>query len=267
MTFAIKKSDYQGDDENGEAKSNVVEAGGLRWRASFWVSGWTRFLLHAEEGRGAPSPWTLTAQSLTVKLLRKGGEGGAPLTYRLEGATFSSEKGVVGMVSGWGWSTLTHPSRGFLDPQGTLHLEVSFEGPSMSPSPPPQRPTVWEAEATFQLRDFTSSLREHGDTILSPSVHVGGVEWRVMVRRWADGYSFHLLCNPEERSEWSLEVDWTISLLSAEGGGGNEEGKWDADEVSRRRPYKPVLSIPEASIARFLTGDSPTVRVNIRVHH
>ncbi|CAG0905963.1 unnamed protein product, partial [Cyprideis torosa] len=269
MTFAIKESDYEGDDENGEAKSNVVKAGGLRWRASFWVSDifWTRFLLQAESDEGSPSPWTVTVQSLTVKVLRKGGEGGAPLTYRLEGATFSSEKGVVGMLSGWEWSDLTEPSTGFVDPQGTLHLEVSFEGAAMSPSPPPQRPTVWEAEATLQLREFTSSLREDGDTIFSPSVHVGGVEWRVWVGRLIGDYDFSLQCNPEERSDWSLRVDWTISLLSAEGGGGNQERKGDGEEVSRGSPLTYGLSIPDASIARFLTGDTASVGVKIRVHH
>ncbi|CAG0884002.1 unnamed protein product [Cyprideis torosa] len=267
MEFRLKRSDWKGDGRNGEVQSNVVEAGGLRWRVSFWVSGWTRFLLHAEGGRGAPSPWTLTAQSLTVKILRKGGEGGAPATLRLEGATFSSEKGVVGMLSGWDWRELTNPSFGFVDPQGTLHLEVSFEGAAMSPSPPPQRPTVWEAEATLQLRDFTSSLRGEDDSIHSPSVHVGGKEWRVWVRKLYGGYLFSLLCNPEERSEWSLRVDWTISLLSAGGGGGNEEEKRDGKEVYRGRPYTSWLSIPPASIARFLTGDSATVRVKILVHH
>ncbi|CAG0904481.1 unnamed protein product, partial [Cyprideis torosa] len=214
--------------------------------------------LNAQGGQGAPSPWTLTAQSLTVKILKKGGEGGAPVTLRLEGATFSSEKGVVGMLSGWWWITLTDPSYGFFDPQGTLHLEVSFEGASMSTSPPPQRPTVWEAEATLQLRDFTSSLREDGDTIFSPSVHVGGKEWRVMVRRWGGEYSFRLQCNPEERSEWSLKADWTITALSAEGGGGNGEEKGDGEEVRRGRPLISGLPIPHASIARFLTEDTAT---------
>ncbi|CAG0892403.1 unnamed protein product [Cyprideis torosa] len=244
MTFAIKKSDYQGDRRNGEAKSNVVEAGGLRWR------------------------------SVTVKVLSNGWEGGpAPRTYRLDGATFSSEKGVVGMLSGSGWRDLTYPSFGFLDSQGTLHLEVSFEGAAMSPSPPPQRPTVWEAEATLQLRDFTSSLREEGDSIFSPSVHVGGKEWRVWVRNKKGvlddikyGY-FRLHCNPEERSEWSLRVDYTISLLSVDGGGGNEEGKEDGVEVRRDYPFTSGLSNQHVSIARFLTGDTFSVRVKIRVHH
>ncbi|CAG0903753.1 unnamed protein product [Cyprideis torosa] len=258
LTFLIREADYKGNHGYGEAKSNIVEAGGLRWRASFWESVYTRFLLHAEGGRGAPSPWTLTAQSLTVKILRKGGEGGAPATNRLEGATFSSEKGVVGMVSWWEWSELTNPSFGFLDPQGTLHLEVSLEGAAMSPSPPPQRPTVWEAEATLQLRNFTSSLREEDDSIFSPSVHVGGKEWRVGVRKLG-GYYFHLQCNPEERSAWSLDVDWTISLLSAEGGQGNDEREEDSWEVNREDPRTSWLSIPDASIARFLTGDSATV--------
>ncbi|CAG0900174.1 unnamed protein product [Cyprideis torosa] len=252
MTFLLRKSDYEG----GEAKSNVVEAGGLKWKVSVWESGWTRFLLHAEGGRGAPSPWTLTVQSLTVKVLRKGGEGGAPLTLRLEGATFSSEKGVVGMVTALTWGYLTQPSTGFVDPQGTLHLEVSFEGPSMSPSPPPQRLTVWEAEATLQLREFTSSLREDFDSIFSPSIHVGGKEWRVRVVRSSGDYYFRLQCNPEERSEWFLRADWTISLLSAEGGGRNEEEKGDGNEVSRGDPRTFGLLIPDDSIGRFLTGDS-----------
>ncbi|CAG0906081.1 unnamed protein product [Cyprideis torosa] len=264
MTFAF---DYLGEYENGEAKSYVVEAGGLRWRVSFWASGWTRFLLHAEGGRGAPSPWTLTVQFLTVKVLRKGREGGEPVTYRLEGATFSSQKGVVGMLSGWSWSELTDPSWGFLHPQGRLHLEVSFEGAAMSPSPPPQRPTVWEAEATLQLRNLTSSLREDGDRIYSPSVHVGGKEWRVRVDRLSGGYDFSLQCNPEERSAWSLEVDWTISLLSADGGWGKEEEKRDGEEVSREYPYTYALYIPRASVDRFLTGDTLSVAVKIRVHH
>ncbi|CAG0891056.1 unnamed protein product [Cyprideis torosa] len=262
MTFSVKKSDYQGDSSSGEAKSNVVEAGGLRWRVSFfWESKrMTRFLVHAEGGRGAPSPWTLTVQSLTVKVLRKG-KGGEPRTYRLEGATFSSEKGVVGMISRWGWYGLTDPSEGFLDPQGTLHVEVSFEGASMSPSPPPQRPTVWEAEASLQLRDFTSSLREEGDRIYSPSVHVGGKEWRVMLVR-SDGVdSFSLLCNPEERSDWSLKADWTITLLSVEGGRRNGEEKMDGVEFSRGSPYAYALNIPRASVDRFLTGDTLSVAV------
>ncbi|CAG0908726.1 unnamed protein product [Cyprideis torosa] len=262
MTFAIKKSDYQSDDENGEAKSNIVEAGGLRWRVSFWVpssSSPDRILVHAEGGRGAPSPWTLTVQSLTVKVLRKGREGGAPRTLRLDEATFSSDKGVVGMIPASTWSNLIRPSFGFVDPQGTLHLEVSFEGPSLSPSPPPQRPTVWEAEATLQLRDFTSSLREWDDKIYSPSVHVGGKEWRVMVWRWRGDYSFRLQCTPEERNPWSLRADWTISLLSEGGGGGNEEEKRDGEEVRRGDPSTSILSIPDASIGRFLTGDTLSV--------
>ncbi|CAG0909212.1 unnamed protein product [Cyprideis torosa] len=193
-----------------------------------------------------------------MKALRKGRKGGAPVTYRLEGATFSSEKGVVGMLSGWIWKGLTNPSEGFVDPQGTLHLEVSFEGAAMSPSPPPQRPTVWEAEATFQLREFTSSLREERDSISSPSVHVGGKEWRVGVGRLIGYYSFSLQCNPEERSDWSLKVDWSITVLSAGGGGGNEEMKGDGNEVNRRNPRTSGLSIPDDSIARFLTGDSAT---------
>ncbi|CAG0899644.1 unnamed protein product [Cyprideis torosa] len=265
MTFAFKKSDYQGDRRNGEAKSNVVEAGGLRWKASVWESGFlcTRFLLHAEGATGAPSPWTLTAQSLTLKVLRKGGEGGAPHTLRLEGVTFSSEKGVVGMLSGWGWSDLTNPSNRFFDPQGTLYLEVSFEGAAMSPSPPPQRPTVWEAKATLELWDLTSSLREDGDSIYSPSVHVGGKEWRVRVWRSSSYYFFSLQCNPEERSDWALKVDWTISLLSwsplmmeTNLGGGNEERKGHGEGVRRGDPTTSWLSIPDASIDRFLAGDT-----------
>ncbi|CAG0900319.1 unnamed protein product [Cyprideis torosa] len=274
MEFRLKRSDWKGEEENGEVQSNVVEAGGLRWRViSVWESGLSRFLLHAEGGRGAPLPWTVTAQSVTLKVLRKG-RGGAPVTYRLEGATFSSEKGVVGMLSGWWyWRDLTLPSDGFIDPQGTLHLEVSFEGPSLSPSPPPQRPIVWEAEATLQLREFTSSLREDGDWIYSTSVHVGGKEWRVRVvrraERWSDGYYFCLQCNAEERNAWSLMVDSSISLLSAGGGGGNEEKKKkrEGDELSRECPSTYGLLIPDASIARFLTGDTASVRVNIRVHH
>ncbi|CAG0896024.1 unnamed protein product [Cyprideis torosa] len=241
MEFRPKRSDWKGDWMNGEAKSNVVEAGGLRWkvtvwepRVSFWVSGWTRFLLHAEGATGAPSPWTVTSQSLTLKVLRKGGDGGAPVTHRLEGATFSSEKGVVGMIPRWSWSGLTDPRNGFVDRQGTVHVEVSFEGAAMSPSPPPQRPTVWEAEATLQLRNVTSSPREVYDSIFSPSVHPGG------------------------ESEWSLEVDWTISLLSADGGGWNQEKKEDGEEVNRGRPLTYGLSILHASIGRFLTGDSAT---------
>ncbi|CAG0908202.1 unnamed protein product, partial [Cyprideis torosa] len=258
MTFAFKKSDYQGDDVNGEAKSNVVEAGGLRWRASVWAPVfYTRFLLHAEGGRGAPSPWTLTVQSLTVKLLRKGKEGGAPYTLRLEGATFSSKKGVVGMVTAWLWIQL--PDQ--------FHVEVSFEGATMSPSPPPQRAIVWEAEATLQLREFTSSLREDFDSIFSPSIHVGGKEWRVWVERGSDDYSFSLQCSPEERRDWSLRADWTITALSAEGGGGNEEKKGDGEEVSREIPWIYGFSIPDDSIGRFLTGDFASVKVKIRVHH
>ncbi|CAG0897638.1 unnamed protein product [Cyprideis torosa] len=268
MTFTVKKSDYQGDYVNGEAKSNIVEAGGLRWRVSVWKSDWTRFLVHAEGGRGSPSPWTLTVQSLTVKVLRKGGEGGAALTHRLEGATFSSEKEWVGVVSGWSWNDLTNPSKGFFDPQGTLHLNFFFEGAAMSPSPPPQRPTVPEAEATLQLRDLTTSLREEGDSMLSPSVHVGGKEWRVRAWRWRDGgYSFRLLCNPEERSDWSLEADYTITVLSAEGGGGNGKEMRVRWELSREYPVTFPLSIPRASIDRFLTGDTLSVRVKIRAHH
>ncbi|CAG0907004.1 unnamed protein product [Cyprideis torosa] len=230
MEFRVETSDWKGDFMNGEVESNIVEARGLKWRVTVWESGLTRFLLHAEGGRGAPSPWTLTAQFLTVKLLRKGRRE-APVTLRLDGDTFSSEKGVVGMVTAWLWIELTFPLYGFVDLQGTLHLEVSFEGASMSPSHPPQRPTVWEAEATFQLREFTSSLREDGDRIYSPSVHVGGKEWRVMVRRGLREYAFYLQCNPEERNAWSLRADWTITLLSAGGGGGNEEKKEDGVEV------------------------------------
>ncbi|CAG0903290.1 unnamed protein product [Cyprideis torosa] len=268
VTFAIKESDYEGDAENGEAKSNVVEAGGLSWRMSMRGSIFPRILVHAEGGRGAPSPWTLTAQSLTVKVLRKGGEGGTPYTLRLEGATFSSEKGVLGMLSGWSWIGLTNPSNRFLDPQGTLHLEVSFEEAAMSPSPPPQRPTLWEAEATLQLRNVTSSLRDLGELIFSPSIHVGGKEWRVWVGRgFSDGYSFRLLCNPEERSTWSLKVDFTITLLSAEGGGGNLEKKMEGEEVRGGSPWTSWLFIPDSSIGRFLTGDNLSVAVKIRVHH
>ncbi|CAG0902103.1 unnamed protein product, partial [Cyprideis torosa] len=251
MEFRLKRSDWKGDGRNGEVESNAVEAGGLRWRSD----------------EGDQSPWTVTAQSLTVKVLRKGGEGGAPRTHRLEGATFSSEKGVVGMLSVWTWWDLTKPSNGFVDSQGTLHLEVSFEGASMSPSPPPQRPTVWEAEATLQLRDFTSSLREVEDTIFSPSVHVGGKEWRVRVWRWRD-YYFHLQCNPEERSEWFLMADYTISLLSAGGGGGKEEEKRDGVEVNREDPSTSGLRrIPPEDIGGYLTGDTASVRVKIRVHN
>ncbi|CAG0905566.1 unnamed protein product [Cyprideis torosa] len=266
MEFRLKESDWNGEEENGEVQSNVVEAGGLRWSVTLWISDMPRLLVQAESGEGAPSPWTLTVQSLTVKVQRKGREGGAPATHRLDGATFSSEKEVVGMLSGWSWRGLTNPSNGFVDSQGTLHLEVSFEGAAMSPSPPPQRPTVWEAEATLQLREFTSSLREWGDSIFSPSVHVGGEEWRVRVSRWG-GYSFYLQCNPEERNAWSLRADWSISLLSAGGGGGNEEMKGDGEEVRRGRPLISGLYIPDYFIARFLTGDTARVRVNIRVHH
>ncbi|CAG0885215.1 unnamed protein product [Cyprideis torosa] len=267
MIFTIKKS-----DENVEAKSEVVEAGGLRWWVSVLKStyyAYTSFLVHAERGVGAPSPWTLTVQSLTLKVLRKGGEGGAPFTctLRLEEASFSSEKGVVGMLSLWGWVYLIHPLNGFIDSQGTLHVEFSFEGPSMSPSRLPQRPTVWQAEATVQLRNFTSSLREDWGLISSPSVHVGGVEWRVTVGRLNGSYGFFLQCYSEKRSDWSLKVDYTVTVLSAEGGGRNEEEKGDGQELIRAVPWKGVLDIPEVSIATFLVADTLSVAVKIRVRH
>ncbi|CAG0891757.1 unnamed protein product [Cyprideis torosa] len=261
MTFLLRKSDYEG----GEARSNVVEAGGLRLSVSVWESGMTRFLLHAEGGTRAPIPRALNAQSVTAKILRKGGRGGTPVTLRLDGATFSSDKGVVGMILGLRWSTLSNPSWGFLDPQGTLHLEVSFEGAAMSPSPPPQRPTVWEAEATLQLRDFTSSLREEGDQIFSPSVHVGGVEWRAWVWRGRTDYYFHVQCNPDERKDWTLNVDYTMTVLSTEEGGRNARGR---AEFNRGRPGSSrLISIPTVDIHRFLMGDTLSVKLKIRVHH
>ncbi|CAG0880757.1 unnamed protein product [Cyprideis torosa] len=74
-------------------------------------------------------------------------------------------------------------------------------------------------------------------------------------------------CNPEERSDWSLKADYTITVLSAEGGWRNEEGKGDGEEVSREYPRISGLYIPTADIRRFLTRDTATVKVKIRVHH
>ncbi|CAG0889882.1 unnamed protein product [Cyprideis torosa] len=266
MTFTIKKSAYQGDTSKGEAKSNVIEAGGLRWSVSFWMSVWPRFMVHVEGGRGAPSTWTLSAQFLTLNLLRKGGEGRAPLTHRLQEATFSSDQRVVGMVPGWSWITLTNPSWGFLDAEGALQVEVYFEGASMSPTPPPQRPTVWEAEATLQLRGVNSTLRDWGDMIFSPSVHVGGVDWRVWVGRDGGSYYVRLLCNVEERNDWSLKADWTITLLTTKGAG--KEKKTEGAEVSRGAPWtRSLLSISPNSIGNYLTGDTASIAVKISVHH
>ncbi|CAG0899333.1 unnamed protein product, partial [Cyprideis torosa] len=264
MTFAIRKSDYQ----NGEAKSSIVEAGGLRWWVSFWVpSNFNRLLIHAEGGRGVSVPWTLTTQFLTLKIFKKEGREEKAHTNRLERATFSSDKGVAGMLPGWTWSTLTHPSWGFIHSQETLHMEVSFEGvASMSLGLPPQRPTVWEAEAILQLREFTSSLKEDGDGISSRSVHVGGFEWRAWVRRRSD-YAFGLKCSLEKKEDWTLRVDWSMILLSAEGGGRNEETKGNGVEVRRGLPLTFGCHIRESDIHRFLTDDTAKVAVKIRVHH
>ncbi|CAG0898831.1 unnamed protein product [Cyprideis torosa] len=270
LIFSIRKADYQCDKDTGEAKSNVIKAGGMRWWVTFW--GVNRFLIHAEKDKGDPSPWTLHADSITLKVLKKGGTTGPSLTHRLLEATISSDKGVVGMFSQrGGLPQLIYPRNGFLDAEGTVHMEIFFAGASISPNPPPQLPIVPEAEATLQISDLTSSLREEGDSIFSPSVHVGGAEWRVRVgRRYGyynyGYYNFSLMCSPEEKEDWSLRADCNITVLSAVEGGRNEEGKKDGVEFSRGIPRTYWLRIRQDAIDRFLTGDILSVAVKIRVH-
>ncbi|CAG0899156.1 unnamed protein product [Cyprideis torosa] len=141
-------------------------------------------------------------------------------------------------------------------PKGRSTWRSPSRGPPCPPALPLSGRPCGRRRPPYNLREFTSSLRGEGDSIYSPSVHVGGKEWRVRVRRrWGD-YNFDLQCNPEERSAWSLKVDWTITALSAEGGGRNEEEKRDGEEVNREDPTTSGLLIPPASIARFLTEDT-----------